>query len=113
MWDQPEPHNFVFGKKEVEFIGFQIWEDSFASCAVTVEAIRQFRRPHNITGVRTWFGRVELVSFAFSKNKKMDPFRDLLTDWSKSGVGLVLVLKSCKSLSSMLFGLMQPPLHWP
>ena len=55
------PHKFVFRKKEVEFIGFQIREDGFAPCAATVEAIRQFPRPQNITGVRAWFGLVEQV----------------------------------------------------
>ena len=33
------PTKFVFWKKEVEFIGFQIREDGFAPCAATVEAI--------------------------------------------------------------------------
>ena len=72
------PTKFVFGKKEVEFIGFQIMEDGFAPCAATVEAIRQFPRPQNITRVRAWFGLVEQVLFAFSKTKEMEPFRDRL-----------------------------------
>ena len=68
----------MFVKKEVEFIGFQIREDGFAPCAATVEAIRQFPRPQNITGVRAWFRLVEQVLFAFSKAKEMEPFRELL-----------------------------------
>ena len=52
---------FVCMKKDVEFIGFQIREDSFTPCAATVEAIRQFPRPQNITGVWAWFGLVEQV----------------------------------------------------
>ena len=72
------PTKFVFGKKEVEFIGFQIREDGFAPCAATLEAIRQFPRPQNITRVRAWFGLVEQVFFAFSQTKKMELFQELL-----------------------------------
>ena len=43
----------------MEFIGFQIREDGFTPCAATVEAIRQFPRPQNITGLRAWFGLVD------------------------------------------------------
>ena len=39
-----------------------------------MEAIRQFPRPKNITGLRAWFGLVEHVSFAFSKTKEMELF---------------------------------------
>ena len=68
------PTKFVFGKNEVEFVGFQIREDGFTPCAATVEAIKQFPRPQNITRVWAWFWLVEQVLFTFSKTKEMEPF---------------------------------------
>ena len=61
----------------MEFNGFKVREDGFAPFAANVEALRQFSRPQNITEVRAWFGLVEQVSFAFSKNKEMELFREL------------------------------------
>ena len=53
------------GKKEEELIGFQVREDGFAHCTVTVDAIRQFPRPPNVPGVESmvWTGGAGLVRF--------------------------------------------------
>lgn len=37
-----------------------------------------FPIPQNITDVRSWFGLVNQVSYAFSMAEKMSPFRQLL-----------------------------------
>lgn len=42
------------------------------------EAILNFLTPTNITGIRSWFGLVNQVSFAFSQAEIMAPFRELL-----------------------------------
>ena len=149
------PTKFLFGKKEEEFIGFQIREDDFIPCTATVEAIRQFPRPQNITRVRALFGLVEQVLLEFSKTNEMEPFRDLLkkegdftwsaefqtafkhvrqsitdkvvagvntfvlgrptevvTDWSKSGVGFVLLQKSCPCKVNFFLGPSRGILLW-
>ena len=67
----------MFGKKELEFIGFHLSEDGFAPAPaiVHVQSIREFPRPLNISGVQAWFGLLEQVSFA----REMGAFRDLLS----------------------------------
>ena len=42
------------------------------------EAILNFPTPTNITGVRSWLGLVNQVSYAFSQAEAMAPFRELL-----------------------------------
>ena len=42
------------------------------------EAISSFLTPQNITDVRPWFGLVNQVSYAFSQDEIMAPFRELL-----------------------------------
>ena len=44
-----------------------------------LEAVREFPRPRDISGVRSFFGLVEQVSFAFSKTEVMALFRHLLS----------------------------------
>ena len=44
----------------------------------TLAAIRDFPRPKDITGIRSWYGLVEQVSYAFAKSELMEPFRELL-----------------------------------
>ena len=129
---------FVFSKKEVEFLGFEITEDSVRPAATYIQAIKDFPTPKDITGIRFWFGLVNQVAYAFSLTSVMKPFRELLkpssefiwteeleeafvkskeviteavkdgvmtfemgrttclaTDWSKYGVGFVLLQKYC------------------
>ena len=45
----------------------------------TLEAIKPFPRPTNITGIRSFFGLVEQVAWAFSKTTVMLPFKPLLS----------------------------------
>ena len=72
------PDKFVWGVRELEFVGFWVAEDGVKPTAETLQAISEFPRPSDITGVRSWFGLVEQVAFSFSKTRLMEPFRDLL-----------------------------------
>ena len=60
------PDKFVWGQRELEFVGVRPTEETLA-------AIKEFPRPTDITGVRSWFGLIEQVSFAFSKTSLMEP----------------------------------------
>ena len=66
------------GVKEMEFVGFWVSEDGVRPTKDTLQAITAFPRPTDITGIRSWFGLVEQVTFSFSKTGLMEPFRDLL-----------------------------------
>ena len=133
------PGKFQFCKKEVEFCGYRITADGIVPSPETINAIREFPRPNNITDVRSLFGLVEQVAFCFAKSKYMEPFRNLLnskekfhwnqalqdsfecakreitaqveqgvktyvqgkptglvTDWSRSGIGYILMQKHCQ-----------------
>ena len=63
----------------MEFVGFWLEEDSLKPSPDTLKAITEFPRPTNITDIRSFFGLVEQVSFAFSKTAVMAPFRELLS----------------------------------
>ena len=72
------PLKFVWGKKVVEYLGFTLTQDGVQPSQETLKAITEFPRPKDITGVRSWFGLIEQVSFAFAKTTLMEPFRKLL-----------------------------------
>ena len=72
------PDKFVFGSDEVEFAGFEITLDGYRPTKKMLSAIANFPTPTDLTGVRSWFGLVEQVSYAFAKSEVMSPFRDLL-----------------------------------
>ena len=62
----------------MEFAGFEITNNSVRPCKKYLDAIQNFPKPSNITDVRSWFGLVNQVSYAFSATERMLPFRDLL-----------------------------------
>ena len=72
------PTKFTFAKPTVQFAGFEITPTSVKPCPRTVEAIKEFPTPKNITDVRSWFGLVNQVSYAFASADRMLPFRNLL-----------------------------------
>ncbi|XP_071478837.1 uncharacterized protein [Diadema antillarum] len=72
------PKKFTFGADVVEFAGFEITPDSVRPCQKYLQAILDFPTPTDITDVRSWFGLVNQVSYAFSMAEKMLPFRELL-----------------------------------
>ena len=72
------PDKFVFGADTVEFAGFQITSTNVRPCKKYLDAIRDFPTPTNITDVRSWFGLINQVSYAFAATERMLPFRQLL-----------------------------------
>ena len=73
------PEKFVWGVQELEFLGFWLGKDGVKPTEEMMKSIREFPRPTDVTGIRSWFGLVEQVAWAFSKTDLMLPFRDLLS----------------------------------
>ena len=67
-----------FFQETVEFVGFEITTDSVHPCKKYLQAITDFPIPKNVTDIRSWFGLVNQVSYAFSMAKRMLPFHQLL-----------------------------------
>ena len=77
------PTKFHFAKDEVEFAGFEITKDTVRPCKKYIKAIADFPTPRNLTDIRSWFGLVNQVSYAFSMADTMLPFRELLKPSNK------------------------------
>ena len=78
---------FVFAAPAVEYAGFLVGMESIQPTPKYLENILNFPTPQNIADVRSWFGLINQVAFAFSKGRVMAPFRDLLRparkfDWT-------------------------------
>lgn len=69
---------FKFAEEEVEFAGFEVTMEGFRPSRRIIESIRDFPTPKSITDVRSWFGLVNQVAYAFSESDLMEPFRGLL-----------------------------------
>ena len=72
------PEKFVFSSPVVDFAGFTITMDSVLPSPKYSDAILNFPVPRNIHDIRSWFGLVNQVSYAFSMAERMLPFRTLL-----------------------------------
>jgi len=72
------PSKFVFGEDEVDFAGYNITRNGIRPTANILSAITDFPTSTDITGVRSWFGLVNQVAYAFSQSATMVPFRKLL-----------------------------------
>ena len=72
------PEKFVFSALTVVFAGFTITMTDVRPCSRYLESIRDFPEPRNITDVRSWFGLVNQVAYAFSMAERIHPFRKLL-----------------------------------
>lgn len=72
------PEKFVFSKDEVDFLGFKVTKDSLKPADHMLQAIKKFPTPTDISGIRSFFGLVNQVSYAFAMTDTMTPFRDLL-----------------------------------
>ena len=67
----------------MEFAGFEITPDSVRPSEKFLQAIERFPVPTDITGVRSWFGLINQVSYAYSLTKELEPFRELLKPRNK------------------------------
>lgn len=72
------PEKFQFARDTVEFAGFVVTPEGYRPGQKILEGIKNFPSPTSITGVRSWFGLVNQVSYAFSQAPIMAPFRELL-----------------------------------
>ena len=68
----------MFARDEVEYVVFEITLDSVKPASSMLQAIKEFPAPTNITQMRSFFGLVNQVSFAFSMKDTMAPLRELL-----------------------------------
>ena len=68
----------MFGQDTVEFAGFEITPTSVRPCRKYLDAIRSFPTPANITDIRSWFGLINQMSYAFAASARMQPFRQAL-----------------------------------
>merc|ERR1712121_214591 len=74
---------FVFGAKEVEYAGFLVGGDSIQPTTKYLQSILDFPTPKNISDIRSWFGLINQVAYAFAKGTLMAPFRELLKPATK------------------------------
>ena len=72
------PSKFQYAQDTIDFLGFEVTKNSVRPSPDMVESIRSFPAPRNISEVRSFFGLVNQVSFAFSMGEVMSPFRALL-----------------------------------
>ena len=72
------PDKFMFAEDTVEFAGFEVTTDSVRPCKKSIDAILNFPTPRNITDMRSWFGLLNQVAYAFSVAERTSPFRHLL-----------------------------------
>ena len=73
------PQKFQFGEEEVTFLGFLITTDGIKTTGQFKDSILNFPTPQNITDIRSWFGCINQVSYAFACAPIMAPFRHLLS----------------------------------
>lgn len=73
------PKKFRFAEDTIEFAGFDVTPTGFKPPERLINDIRNFPSPTNITGVRSWFGLVNQISYAFAQAPVMSQFRELLS----------------------------------
>ena len=73
------PGKFQFGEQSVKFLGFQVTSDSIRPTDDFLQNIMSFPTPQNITDVRSWYGAVAQISYAFATAPAMQPFKHLLS----------------------------------
>lgn len=67
---------FIFGKREVPYVGFIIGEDRIRPDPAKLAAIRDFPQPANVTDLRAFFGLLnQLDSFSPNVAKAVMPLR--------------------------------------
>ena len=62
------------GQESVEFVGFELTKEGIKPMEETLQSIKDFPAPTDITGVRSFFGLIQQVSYAFTLTKPMAPF---------------------------------------
>ena len=75
---------FVFAEPIVEFAGFEVHPEGFRPPQRIISSIENFPSPRTITDIRSWFGLVNQVAYAFAQADVMQPFRELLASKKRS-----------------------------
>ena len=73
------PRKFQFGSHDVNFLGFQLTAGGVKPTKEFLNNILSFPTPRSITDIRSWFGAINQISYAFAVAPVMDPFRHLLS----------------------------------
>ena len=73
------PKKFQFAQNTVEFLGFEVTATGVQPTHSFTESIMSFPTPASLTDVRSWFGAVAQVSYAFAHCPVMLPFKHLLS----------------------------------
>ena len=73
------PSKFQFAEEEVDFLGFKVTNTGVRPTDQFLDNILSFPTPTNLTDVRSWFGAVAQVSYAFASGPIMAPFKPLLS----------------------------------
>ena len=73
------PSKFQFAEEEVDYLGFRITTSGIKPREDFLQSIRNFPTPRNITDVRSWYGMINQISYAFAIAPVMLPFRHLLS----------------------------------
>ena len=73
------PKKFQFGSHDVDFLGFKVTGDGVKPTEEFLANILSFPTPRSITDIRSWFGAINQISYAFAVAPVMDPFRHLLS----------------------------------
>ena len=73
------PEKFQLGQETVQYLGFKITKTGIQPTQKYIGKIMNFPSPASLTDVRSWFGLVNQVSYAFAIADQMDPFRKLLS----------------------------------
>ena len=60
---------FQFALEVVEFAGFEVTLDGYRPLKKMLEAVKNFPTPKNITDVRSWFGLINQLAYAFAQAK--------------------------------------------
>ena len=69
---------FQFGLDTVDFAGLEITNNGVRPSRKFLDAIRDFPSPRNISEMRSFFGMINQVCYAFSMSKVMEQFRHFL-----------------------------------
>jgi hypothetical protein len=70
---------FKFARERLEFAGFDVTNEGYRPTERILSAIRDFPTPESITDIRSWYGLVHQVAYAFAQAPVMAPFRELLS----------------------------------
>ena len=73
------PAKVQFAETTVDFLGFRVTTTGIQPHPDSLDTIRKFPRPQNISDIRSWFGLIQQTSYSFSMTTVMAPFRHLLS----------------------------------